>query len=80
MISLQGTGIGGGIVIGRARVLDTGSRDVPRRRIAQDEAPAEQERLKEALSRVRGELSALSAGLPREAPSEAAALIVQLAS
>lgn len=76
MFSLNGTGIGGGIVIGRARVLDTGSRrDVARQRIEADGVAAEQRRLDQALAQVRNELAGLAKGLPRDAPSEAQALL-----
>ncbi len=76
MFSLNGTGIGGGIVIGRARVLDTGSRrDVARQRIDAHGVAAEQQRLDQALDQVRNELAGLAKGLPRDAPSEAQALL-----
>ena len=59
MVSLHGTGIGGGIVIGRARVLDSGSRDVARRRIESADVAAEQQRLAQALGQVKSELAKL---------------------
>ncbi len=75
MFSLNGTGIGGGIVVGRARVLDTVSRDVPRRRIERESVSVEQTRLLQAVDQVREELSTLVASLPVGAPAEAAALL-----
>lgn len=75
MFSLNGTGIGGGIVIGRARVLASASRDVPRLRIETQAVSAEQARLSKALDQVRQELAALVRGLPEGAPAEAAALL-----
>ena len=75
MFSLSGIGVGGGIVIGRARVLDTVSRDVPRRRIEHGAVALEQERLIQAIAQVRDELSMLARSLPPGAPSEAAALL-----
>jgi phosphotransferase system enzyme I (PtsI) len=75
VFSLNGTGIGGGIVVGRARVLDTVSRDVPRRRIERESVSVEQTRLLQAVDQVREELSTLVASLPVGAPAEAAALL-----
>jgi len=75
VLSFQGTGIGGGIAIGRARVLEVASRDVPRRRIEATEVGAEQARLAQAIDRVKTELTELVASLPEGAPTEAAALL-----
>jgi phosphotransferase system enzyme I (PtsI) len=75
VLSFQGTGIGGGIAIGRARVLEVASRDVPRRRIEATEVVAEQARLGQAINRVKTELTELVASLPEGAPAEAAALL-----
>lgn len=75
MLSFQGTGIGGGIAIGRARVLEVASRDVPRRRLEATEVVAEQARLAQAIDRVKAELTGLAASLPEGAPTEAAALL-----
>lgn len=75
MFSLHGTGIGGGIVIGRARVLASASRDVPRTRIDPQGIGAEQARLSQAVDQVRQELQLLARGLPAGAPAEAAALL-----
>ena len=75
MLKLNGTGIGGGIVIGRARVLASASRDVMRRRIDAGDIAAEQQRLSQAVDQVRSELQALVQSLPEAAPAEAAALL-----
>lgn len=75
MFKLTGTGIGGGIVVGRARVLASASRDVMRRRIDAGEVAAEQRRLSQAVDQVRRELQALAKSLPEAAPAEAAALL-----
>ena len=75
MLRLSGSGVGGGIAIGRARVLEVASRDVPRRRIEPADIEAEQVRLSQAVSQVKAELAALVEGLPQGAPTEAAALL-----
>lgn len=75
MLQLSGSGIGGGIAIGRARVLEVASRDVPRRRIEPADIEAEQLRLSQAIGQVKAELAGLVEGLPLGAPTEAAALL-----
>ena len=75
MFSLQGAAIGGGVVIDRARVIESGSRDVERRRIEAGQIGQETERLDQALARVKAELQGLAAHLPASAPAEAAALL-----
>ena len=75
MLQLSGSGIGGGIAIGRARVLEVASRDVPRRRIEPADIEAEQLRLSQAIGQVKAELVGLVEGLPQGAPTEAAALL-----
>jgi phosphotransferase system enzyme I (PtsI) len=75
MFSLHGSGIGGGVVIGRARVIESGSRDVERRRIGADEIALETERLDRAIAQVKAELQGLADHLPESAPAEAGALL-----
>ena len=75
MFGLQGTGIGGGIVIGRARVLETRQRDVLRYRLQPENADAELERLQSATDAVKAELGELAEHLPEDAPAEARALL-----
>jgi len=75
MFSIHGTGIGGGIAIGRARVLESRQRDVPRYRLRADQLDAELLRLETAIEVVRAELGALGEHLPEDAPSEARALL-----
>jgi phosphotransferase system enzyme I (PtsI) len=75
MLSFQGLGIGGGIAIGRARVLEASGADVPRYRVHVEAVAAEQTRLEQALSRVRSEFAQLLAHLPVDAPAEAGALL-----
>ena len=75
MFSISGTGIGGGIVIGRARVLESRRFDVARYHIAEDLRPAEFTRLREAIDEVKRDIAALAEELPADAPSEARALL-----
>ncbi len=75
MFSLHGTGLGGGIAIGRARRLEQRMRDVARYHIDPSRSQAESVRLDSALSDVRAELERISEGLPDSAPAEARALI-----
>ena len=75
MFSLHGTGIGGGIVIGRARVVESRQRDVLRYRVQPEQVETELERLSAALQTVKTELDALADGLPDAAPAEARALL-----
>lgn len=75
MFSVHGIPIGGGIVIGRAHVLEAHQTDVRRYRLTIDQLEAEVARLDAALHTVRGELAALVAQLPASAPPEARALL-----
>ncbi|MGE0313685.1 MAG: phosphoenolpyruvate--protein phosphotransferase [Lautropia sp.] len=75
MLSLFGTPIGGGIVIGRACVVESRLIDVPRYRIEADARDAELARVRAAAREVTAELRAVAAHLPPDAPAEAAALL-----
>lgn len=75
MLSLHGTGIGGGIVVGRAVVLETRLIDVPRYRVEVAQRTGEAARLARAVATVRAELEALGTHLPPDAPVEAQALL-----
>ena len=75
MFSIHGTGIGGGIVIGRARVLESRRFDVVRYHVPKGTVDAEIARLDKALDTVRRELAALGTHLPEDAPAEARALL-----
>lgn len=75
MLTLFGTPIGGGIVIGRACVIESRLIDVPRYRLAAETLPAELERLRLAAREVTRELQAVAAHLPADAPTEARALL-----
>lgn len=75
MFSLHGTGLGGGIAIGRARRLATQVRDVDRYHIEEARVDAEIERLNGAIEGVRHDFETVSDRLPNDAPEEARALI-----
>ena len=75
MFSLHGIGVGGGIVIGRARRLEASERDVPRYRVCEDQIERELARLETAIEVVRAELQAIAEQLPEEGPAEARALL-----
>ncbi len=75
MLSMFGTAIGGGIVIGRACVVDPGLIDLPRHRIEGQSVAAELERLRVATDEVARELADVAHHLPPDAPSEARALL-----
>ncbi|RPH45957.1 MAG: phosphoenolpyruvate--protein phosphotransferase [Burkholderiales bacterium] len=75
MLTLHGTGIGGGVVVGRAVVLETRLIDVPRYRVEFAQRAGEAARLARAVTTVRAELEALGTHLPADAPVEAQALL-----
>ncbi|MBA3479861.1 MAG: phosphoenolpyruvate--protein phosphotransferase [Lautropia sp.] len=75
MFTVFGTPIGGGIVTGRACVVESRLIDVPRYRLAAGAAEAELERLKQAVEIVTAELQDVAAHLTAGAPSEARALL-----
>jgi phosphoenolpyruvate-protein phosphotransferase (PTS system enzyme I) len=75
MFSLHGAAIGGGIVIGRAQVLEPNQADVRRYRVSVDQLEQEVARFDAALTTVKGELTALASQLPKAAPTEARALL-----
>ena len=75
MFSLHGTGIGGGIAVGRAVVLESRLIDVPRYRLDLASRAAEVARLDQAAEAVRAELQEIVEHLPADAPAEAQALL-----
>lgn len=75
MFSLYGAGLGGGIAIGRARVISSQVRDVDRYHIVAARAERELGRLDDALQAVRDDLLGISDKLPEDAPAEARALL-----
>jgi len=75
MFTVFGTPIGGGIVMGRACVVESRLIDVPRYRLGADAIAGELERIKLAAKAVTAELQGVAAHLPPDAPSEARALL-----
>ena len=75
MFTVFGTPIGGGIVTGRACVVESRLIDVPRYRLAADAAGVELERLKLAVQVVTTELQDVATHLTADAPAEARALL-----
>lgn len=75
MFSVHGKGLGGGIAIGRARVLRADYSSVPLHDIAPEDRDAEVERLHLAITRAKAELQSLADHLPDDAPTETRALI-----
>jgi len=75
MFSIHGTGIGGGITIGRARVLESRRFDVARYHVPVAGVDIEVARLDAALSEVKQGLRSLVEHLPGDAPTEARALV-----
>src|SRR4028118_1875809 len=75
MFTVFGTPIGGGIVTGRACVVESRLIDVPRYRLNADAVVAETERLALAVKLVTTELEEVAAHLTADAPSEARALL-----
>ncbi len=76
MFTVFGTPIGGGIVMGRACVVESRLIDVPRYRLSDDAmVSAEVERLRLAAQAVTAELEGVAAHLPPDTPAEARALL-----
>ena len=75
MFTVFGTPIGGGIVTGRACVVESRLIDVPRYRLAADAVPEELKRLELAVAVVTNELEEVAAHLSADAPTEARALL-----
>lgn len=75
MFSLHGTGVGGGIMVGRAVVLESRLIDIPRYRVDLASRADELDRLGRAIDTVRSELLTLGESLTAEAPTEAKALL-----
>jgi len=75
MLILHGAGVGKGIAIGKAFVLSGGTLDVPEYFIDEGEQQQEIERFRQALADARRQLEAISANIPRDAPTESASFI-----
>ena len=75
MLALSGTGIGRGIAIGRALVLDSPQHEVPHFQIDTKRIDEEILRFNQAIAAVRQELQHLQSNLPPTAPPETSAFI-----
>jgi phosphoenolpyruvate-protein phosphotransferase (PTS system enzyme I) len=75
VFALHGTGLGGGIVIGRARVLEADGLDAKRYRIEASQVEQEITRLELALFQVEESFAKLQAELPADLPGEAKAML-----
>tara|TARA_B100000676_G_scaffold303450_1_gene353989 strand:- start:316 stop:2064 length:1749 start_codon:yes stop_codon:yes gene_type:complete len=75
VLSLDGTGIGRGIAIGRALVLDAPQNEVPQFQIDAKRVDDEVLRFNRAIAAVRQELQHLQSNLPSTAPPETSAFI-----
>lgn len=74
-IVLHGFGLGGGIAIGQAYILDKDLDDVAEFTLDNDEIPAELSRFEEALKATRKELEYLRSTIPSGAPAELGAFL-----
>jgi phosphotransferase system enzyme I (PtsI) len=75
MLALSGTGIGRGIAIGYALVLDESQNEVPQFQIDAARVDQEVSRFNDAIATVRRELKHLQSNLPPTAPPETGAFI-----
>ena len=76
MFSLHGIGVSAGIVVARARLIESGHQvDVPHYHIKAAETEAEVARLQSAMREVQHELQSVGSQLPDDAPPEAKALL-----
>jgi phosphoenolpyruvate-protein phosphotransferase (PTS system enzyme I) len=73
--SFHGQGLGGGIAIGRARVLRAGHVDLPLHVLLPEHRASEVERLKAALVAAKNDIAQVADHLPADAPHEAQALL-----
>jgi phosphoenolpyruvate-protein phosphotransferase (PTS system enzyme I) len=75
VFSIHGTGVSSGIVIARARVIQTRSGDIPRYHVDHQQVSYELAKLDRAIATVKTELHTLIVKLPANAPTEASALL-----
>ncbi|NCX74256.1 MAG: phosphoenolpyruvate--protein phosphotransferase, partial [Betaproteobacteria bacterium] len=76
MFSLHGVGVSAGIVVARARLIESGHQvDVPHYHIKASETGAEVARLQVAMRDVQHELQSVASHLREDAPPEAKALL-----
>jgi phosphoenolpyruvate-protein phosphotransferase (PTS system enzyme I) len=75
LASYHGQGLGGGIAIGRARVLRSGQIDLPLHVLMPERRAAEVDRLRAGLTAARADIASVADHLPADAPHEALALL-----
>ncbi len=75
MLSLNGAGLGRGIAIGKAFVLQSTEPDVPQYEVSDDQLTAEIERFHKAIQDARAQLLEIRAHIPDNAPPESAGFI-----
>jgi len=75
MFSLNGTGIGRHIGIGKVIVLNHGHRDIPKYHVSPNQVESEVQRFRSALDQTRAELHRVQKGIPENAPKETNAFL-----
>jgi len=75
MLTIHGAGIGKGIAIGTAFVLQSAELDLPEYRVPDEEVEAEVRRFQQALAAAQGDLRDIASHIPDNAPSEAASFL-----
>ncbi|HED13425.1 MAG TPA: phosphoenolpyruvate--protein phosphotransferase [Gammaproteobacteria bacterium] len=75
MLTLHGAGIGSGIAIGQALILDHSLRELPEFNISKDEADAEVDRFIKAIESTKHQILRVQSELPAGSPSELATFI-----
>ncbi len=75
MLALSGSGLGRGIAIGKAFVLQSPEPDIPEYRIAEDELDAEIRRFYAAIHSARKQLQEIREHIPADAPPESTGFI-----
>lgn len=74
-IVLHGIPVGGGIAIGRARLVVRGMDEVAHNELSEEELPEEVERYEQAIRVTRRQLDQLRSAIPENAPAELGAFI-----
>jgi len=75
VLSLSGTGIGRGIAIGRAMVLDHSHRQIPEFTLSEDGVEDEVRRFRNAVARARNGLLQILDSIPADSPPETRAFV-----
>jgi len=75
VLALNGAGLGRGIAIGKAFVLQSADPDIPEYRVTEDQLEAEIHRFYSAIRDARGQLQEIREHIPEDAPPESAGFI-----